>query len=203
MNDTLVSVACEKCQSRFRIKPNVFKIMKTLRCSKCGSQILLAKFEAAAKAAIAPVPPPVIDTPVLATAPEKVLPPVAETPPPEMPPTPVAVPVVIRNDEEIEKLNSEIEKLQIKLKAADQEVGEMDARVASLQELWHSKELEIREMSARLARAEKEAREALAIRDAFLAKAKSELAAYLVGERDAALTRFSDLEKKLLTIAPK
>jgi len=186
MNDTLVSVACEKCQARFRIKPNVFKIMKTLRCSKCGYQIPLAKFEVAAAAVVAPAPAPVVEIPV-----------------PEATAIPIDIPVTTGDDVEKEKLLSELANLRIKLKAADQEIGAMDARVASLQELWHSKELEVREMSARLAQAEKEARDALAIRDTFLAKAKSELAAYLVGERDAALTRFSDLEKRLLTIEPK
>ena len=189
MNDT-VSVACEKCGARFRVKPNAYKIMKALKCTKCGTMIPLAK------PAEEPAPPPPAPPPPPVSEPETVVaPPAAE-------PVAEAVPAKPAEEDSSAKLLLEIEQLRAKLKAAERENAESDARIASLQELWHSKELEVREMSARLAKAEAEAKQAREIRDAFLSKAKTELAHYLVGERDAALSRFADLEKKLLSIKP-
>jgi chromosome segregation ATPase len=96
-----------------------------------------------------------------------------------------------------------VEELKRKLRAAEQEIAELDARVGDLQGLWHSKEVEARELLARATRAEQEAAEARAEREQFAARARAELTAYLVGERDAALTRFADLERRLLGPAPK
>ncbi|HMP90622.1 MAG TPA: hypothetical protein PJ991_10495 [Kiritimatiellia bacterium] len=191
MNDS-VSVVCDQCGARFRVKPNAYKIMKTLKCTKCGHLVPLTKpiVEASPPPpAPAPVPPapeaePKQDVAVVEKVTEKA----------DATPT---------DTEKIAALELEIDRLREKLKASELEIAESDARIASLQELWHSKELEAREMSARATKAETEARQARAIRDAFLARAKSELAHYLVGERDAALTRFAELEKKLQAINPE
>jgi len=193
MNDTLITVACDKCQTRFRVKPNVFKIMKSLRCTKCGNQIPLVK--PADPEPVAPETPPVEAVQAPAPAP-------SPSPAPVTPPAAAVEAPTPSADAEISSLKKEVETLKAKLKTAEQEIGESDARIASLQELWHGKELEIREMSARLAKAENDMKQAMRIRDEFLAKARSELASYLVGERDAALTRFAELEKKLLSMQP-
>jgi len=232
MTENLVTITCNKCQARLKIKPNVFKIMKNLRCTKCGNGILLAPFAEAAREAAsaaaapataeavtpppAPVEPPKstpAPTPEPASAPSapSVPPPVTLAPPPPPPPTPRESPSEIaalkteltQLADENAGLKAEIETLSKKLKKAEFELGESDARVASLQELWHSKEMETREMSARANKAEQEAKTATSQRDAFLARIKDELSMHLLKERDAALTRFAELEKKLLSLPPE
>jgi hypothetical protein len=222
MTDNLVTITCNKCQARLKIKPNVFKIMKNLRCTKCGNGILLAPFaEAAKEAATAPTvatapaitPPPVpLEAPVAPPepAPEPIpapiiAPPAVEASPPPPRPAPVpheSVQIIETLKAEIESLKAEVAALRKKLTATETELGEADARIASLQELWHSKEIEAREMSARTTKAEQIAQQATAQRDAFLARIKDELSMHLLKERDAALTRFAELEKKLLSLPP-
>lgn len=246
MTENLVTITCSKCQARLKIKPNVFKIMKNLRCTKCGNGILLAPFaEAAREAAAAPVAPPVptplpapadvlststatapAPTPVPEPAPLPSSPAQAPAPAPVLVPQPSAESLAeiaaltselaavkselaaikaelteLLNDKS--GLKAEIEALGKKLKTTEFELGESDARVTSLQELWHSKELEAREMSARAQKAEQEAKSSTAQRDAFLARIKDELSMHLLKERDAALTRFAELEKKLLSLPPE
>lgn len=210
MNETLIAISCDKCQSRFRVKPNIFKFMKTLRCSKCGNSIPLARFAAEASARapapsagtaeqpvpVAPAEEPAPVAPAPEPAPEAAVtqpvPEAAATPPAPAEQPPVAAP----------SLQKEFDTLQSRVRALEAELAESDARVAELQILWQSKEIEVREMAERMHRAEKNAREALAARDAFLARIKDELALHLVRERDASLTRFAELERKLLSLAP-
>ena len=222
MTDNLVTITCNKCQARLKIKPNVFKIMKNLRCTKCGNGILLAPFaEAAKEAAAAPAaapapaitPPPVpLEAPVAPPEPTPepitapvIAPPAVEASPPPPRPAPVpheSVQIIETLTAEIDSLKAEVAALHQKLKTTETELGEADARIASLQELWHSKEIEAREMSARTAKAEQATQQATDQRDAFLARIKDELSMHLLKERDASLTRFAELEKKLLSLPP-
>jgi len=201
MNSDLVMITCERCQTRLRVKPGLLKVMKTIKCSKCGHPIPVANVST-----IAPIAASVIPDPASA---------VPETPKPEEQPVPVqiapeAIPEKIAPPAvTIEYVtvpdrskDAELESLRAKLRAAEQELAESDARISDLQERWHGKEIEVREMSARLRVAEEEANRALTIRDEFLAKARNELAVYLIGERDSALSRFSELEKRLTTLQP-
>ncbi len=202
MSDELIPISCDKCQARFRIKPNVFKIMKTLRCTKCGHNIVLAKFAEAARtttepqapapvaASVTPAPAPAMETPASATSePAK---PVAAPPPP----APVAI-------DPVPSLKEEIESLRAKIRILETDLAEADTRVADLQKLWQGKELEVREMADRMNKAEASAKQAIALRDAFLARVKHELAIHLVKERDASMSRFAEFEHKLLEIKPE
>lgn len=186
MNDELATITCDRCQTRLRVKPGLLKVMKTIKCTKCGHHIPVVPTAS---------PPPAEPPPVPAPAPTRETSAAPESSPESIPPSAPA-PAPLRNSEE------ELEALRLKLRAAEHELAESDARIASLQELWHGKEIELREMSARLHKAEAEAKTALSIRDEFLARAKNELAIYLVGERDASLSRFTELEKRLLALHP-
>lgn len=206
MSDELIPITCEKCQARLRVKPGVFKIMKAVRCTKCGASITLAPFApkpgapAAAPAAPAPEPAPAPAPapipvaeppaptpaePVAAAAPPP--PPPPATPPPAPPSTPAP----------------ELEALHRRIAILERDLAEAEARVTDLQQLWQSKEIEVREMADRLRHAEKTADQAVALRDAFLGRIKDELSLHLLKERDASLTRFAELERKLLSLSPE
>lgn len=194
MNESFATLTCDHCQTRLRVKPGLLKVMKTIKCSKCGRPV------AVTNVILPPAEEPRQETP---TAPEAAPPAVAapDVIPPNdaVPSTKVEEPAAASPDQ---LKDEELASLRAKLRAAEQELAESDARISDLQEQWHSKEIEIREMAARLKHAEEESRRALALRDEFLAKAKNELAIYLVGERDSALSRFSELEKRLIQLQP-
>jgi len=193
MNENLVTITCDHCQSRLRVKPGLLKVMKTIKCSKCGRPVAVTNVTSppADEPRVEIPGAPEVASPVTAT-PDVVTPRDAAS---SVNVEEAAAALDKRKDEEIASLRN-------KIRNAEQELAESDARISDLQELWHSKEIEVREMAARLKQAEEESRRALALRDEFLARAKNELAIYLVGERDSALSRFSELEKRLTELQP-
>lgn len=196
MNDELIPIVCDACQARLRVKSTVFSITKSVRCSKCGANIILAKFKPGQPPAPAPAPAPVDPAPA---------PTIDVAPPPAPPAVSVAPPAIddTEKDElrqELATLRAELTALQTRFKAVQQELFESDARIADLQQLWHGKEIEGRELAERAARAETAAKQAIAERDAFLARIKDELSMHLLKERDASLQRFAELEQRMRSL---
>lgn len=226
MSDNSAFLVCSKCNTRLSMKPGLLKVLKTIRCSKCGHGINVAEAFAAN----------LVEMPLAEKSSAPVESVASAKPPasPASPPTAVAAVPDAKAAEDVSSLREklltaerDIVQLQDKLSraeretselksmleavnretdelaAARREIDELNDRVTSLQQLWHSKELESRDIAKRAKDAEKLAEDALAIRNTFLESARRELAIYLVGERDAALSRFSALEKKLLEIKPE
>lgn len=303
MPDDKGILICPKCRAKLSVKPGLLKVLKTIRCSKCGSGINVAEALAAAAedpgdrtapAAASPPaekPAPAAQKPSIAAEkpkaePEAVKPlkaavavaqkeeptseppaepaPTKPAPPPEPPPPAAPDPALLEKlknlekdldsrQQELEESQKESGRLKEKLEASDRaaaeirqkleaaekasselrqqldaaarentayakqiekavwqsgelaaakrEATELNERVASLQKMWQEKELESRGVAERARQADKKAEEALAARKTFLETAKRELQAYLVSERDAALTRFSALEHKLMDLS--
>lgn len=196
MTTTHTTIICDNCEAKLKVKPGLLKVMKVIKCSKCKHSIKVADIiqvevqpepQLEPQPAIAAAPRPKAENAALLDQSVQVV---------ESESAPVT-PLPPVNYEE------EMDDLKIQLAAAKQEVSELDERVASLQQLYQSKEVEVREMIARVHKAEAEAKQAIEVRDAFLARIKQELAVYLVNEREASLARFSELESKLMGLEPE
>ena len=199
MTTTPITILCDSCDTKLKVKPGLLKVMKTIKCTKCKHPIKVSniKIEAPVRkkshpkepvpqpqpkeAAITPQNFALLNTNIHVVEADTS---VAVTPEPQPEP---------KLDYELENQN-----LREQLSAAQQEISEMNERVGSLQELWQSKEMEVRELAGRLKNAEEEARKALSVRDDILSEIKQELGLFLVEERDAALKRFADMENKLM-----
>ncbi len=96
-DDEMMVVMCDKCGARLKLKPGMQKILREVKCGKCGNRIPTSK-AMPASAAPPSIAMPKADLeapakPAPAPAPEKVVPPPPVSPKAATPPPPVA-PVV-------------------------------------------------------------------------------------------------------------
>lgn len=213
MADEMVVLQCEACSTRLKIRAVTARIMKDVKCPKCGRKVSTKSLApggepAPAAPVTAPAPAPVpVSIPAPAPAPV-----VAS----ESVPVPVsAAPVVVAPVDDtalqaararVAELEQQVQTLLAKvadvtaaaqsstadadLLRARQEIAEQEQRLAELQKLWLEKEKEARTAQLVAQRAQQE-------RKALLDQMEAVLRSYHDAEIEAATDRINNLNVRL------
>lgn len=162
-----VTIICANCSAKLKMKPGLLKVMKTIKCAKCGKGIILADAvqtdgeeqaiqPAAATAAAAPKPPPPAEKPKTEpAAPAKPLVKIQPDIKPAAAPLPKA-PEPTQNAEQIDKLKAAHAEQIAELKAAHaRQTAELTANyektIESLKSELQNSRQEISELDDRVA----------------------------------------------------
>lgn len=209
MADDMVLLQCEACSTRLKVRAVTARIMKDVKCPKCGQKVptknVVAPAESApvAAPASAPVPAPAATpapAPVLEKSVELAAAPVI-APPPVVDDTELklARARVTELEQQVADLNARVSALSVPPPASPAEaelaqarviIAEQEERLTQLQQLWYEKEKETRTAVTTAQRAQQERKQAL---DQIEALLKS----YHEAEIEAATDRINNLNVRL------
>jgi|GEM_PF-3821787 Skp family chaperone for outer membrane proteins len=213
MADEMVVLQCEACSTRLKIRAVTARIMKDVKCPKCGRKVSTKSLApggepAPAAPVTAPAPAPVpVSIPAPAPAPVVA----SESVPVPVPAAPVVVAPV--DDTALQAARARVAELEQQVqillaKVADvtaaaqsstadadllrarQEIAEQEQRLAELQKLWLEKEKEARTAQLVAQRAQQE-------RKALLDQMEAVLRSYHDAEIEAATDRINNLNVRL------
>ena len=220
MADDMVVLQCEACSTRLKVRAVTARIMKDVKCPKCGKKVSTKSVAASAEA---PAPPPaaaVAPTPAPAPTPEPAVEKAVEpAPAPVVAPAPVIAPLPVDDTElklarfrvgELEKqvveMTSQVAELTARVAAlsvpppaspavaelahARVIIAEQEERLTQLQQLWYEKEKEARTATTTAQRAQQERKQSLDQIEALLK-------AYHEAEIEAATDRINNLNVRL------
>lgn len=213
MADEMVVLQCEACSTRLKIRAVTARIMKDVKCPKCGRKVSTKSLApggeptpAAPVTAPGPAPVPVS---IPAPAPAPVV--ASESVPVPVPAAPVVVAPVDdtalqASRARVAELEQQVQTLLAKvadvtaaaqsstadadLLRARQEIAEQEQRLAELQKLWLEKEKEARTAQLVAQRAQQE-------RKALLDQMEAVLRSYHDAEIEAATDRINNLNVRL------
>lgn len=215
MADDMVVLQCEKCGTRLKVRAVAIKVLKEVKCAKCGHKVpTKGAVPAPEPASVQPAAPP----PEPAAPESPVVPAVAAAPEPPRPAVPDLAPelaaararaaeleqVVAARDAAIEELKRRVAELESRpapvappqadssaeLAETRRTIAEQEARISELQTLWYEKERESRTALSSVSQARQE-------RDAVLGGIRSLLKSYHEAEIQAATDRINQLDERI------
>ena len=207
MADDMVLLQCEACSTRLKVRAVTARIMKDVKCPKCGQKVptknVVAPAESAPVAAPAPAPVPAPDpaatpppAPVVEKSAEPAAPVVAAPPVVDDTELKLARARVTELEQQVADLNARVRALSVpppaeaELAQARVIIAEQEERLTQLQQLWYEKEKETRTAVTTAQRAQQERKQAL---DQIEALLKS----YHEAEIEAATDRINNLNVRL------
>ncbi len=213
MADDMVVLQCAACSTRLKVRAVTARIMKDVKCPKCGQKVSTQNVVAPAESAPASTPPSApVAAPVPAPAPTPAPAPVAEKSV-EPAPAPVVTPPPVVDDTELKLARARVNELEqqvaeltarvsapsvpppaspaeAELAQARVVIAEQEERLTQLQQLWYEKEKETRTAVTTAQRAQQERKQSLDQIEALLK-------VYHEAEIEAATDRINNLNVRL------
>lgn len=216
MTDDLVVLQCEACSTRLKVRAVTARIMKDVKCPKCGRKVSTKSVAPAGPEPVpvvppAPIPPaPAVPLAAPPAAPSVVVPvaaePVAEpavtnpAPPAEGPELKAAQARIVDLEQQVQALTARVAELTqaaggaatatAELERMRNVMTEQEERLSQLQQLWYEKEKEARTAYASAQRAQQE-------RKFTVEQLEAVLRSYHEAEIEAATERINNLNTRL------